>query len=120
MMKKTLVVGASEKPYRYSHKAIRLLRRHGHPVVAVGLREGRVEDVEIKKGSPEFENIHTITLYVGAVRQPQLYDYLLGLNPVRIIFNQGTENDEFAALAEKNNIEVVENCTLVMLSSGLF
>jgi predicted CoA-binding protein len=120
MTKRTLVVGASEKPYRYSNKAIRLLRRYDHPVVAIGLREGRVEDVEIKKGFPDFEEIHTVTLYVGPPRQPQFYDYILGLRPERIIFNPGTENDEFEELAAKNGIEVVENCTLVMLSSGLF
>jgi predicted CoA-binding protein len=120
MTKRTLVVGASEKPYRYSNKAIRLLRRYDHPVVAIGLREGRVEDVEIKKGFPDFEEIHTVTLYVGPPRQPQFYDYILGLRPERIIFNPGTENDEFEEMAAEKGIEVVENCTLVMLSSGLF
>ena len=120
MTKRTLVVGASEKPYRYSNKAIRLLRRYDHPVVAIGLREGKVEDVEIKKGFPDFEEIHTVTLYVGPPRQPQFYDYILGLRPERIIFNPGTENDEFEEMAAEKGIEVVENCTLVMLSSGLF
>ena len=120
MTKTTLVIGASEKPHRYSNKAIRLLRRFGHPVKAFGLRPGKVEDVEIETGFPGFKDIHTVTMYIGPARQPQFYDYILGLSPKRIIFNPGTENDEFEEKAEKKGIEVVENCTLVMLQSGLF
>ncbi len=120
MTKKTLVIGASEKPYRYSYKAIRLLRRYGYPVEAIGPRPGKVEDVIFKTGFPELENIHTVTLYIGPARQPQYYEYLLKLSPQRIIFNPGTENEEFEAMAREQGVEVVENCTLVMLSSGLF
>ena len=120
MTKTTLVIGASEKPHRYSNKAIRLFRRNGHLVKALGLRPGKVEDVEIETGFPDFDDIHTVTMYVGPARQPQFYDYILGLSPKRIIFNPGTENYEFEEMASKHEIEVVENCTLVMLQSGLF
>jgi len=118
--KKTLVIGASTKPERYSNQAIRLLRRYDHPVEAIGLRSGLVADIEFKTGFPELNQIHTITMYVGQSRQPQYYDYLLGLKPKRIIFNPGTENDEFSELLEEQGVEVVEHCTLVMLNSGLF
>ena len=118
--KKTLVIGASTKPERYSNQAIRLLRRYDHPVEAIGLRSGQVADIEFKTGFPELNQIHTITMYVGQSRQPQYYDYLLGLKPKRIIFNPGTENDEFSELLEEQGVEVVEHCTLVMLNSGLF
>ncbi|NOX86601.1 MAG: CoA-binding protein [Chlorobi bacterium] len=118
--KKTLVIGGSPKPDRYSNKAIRLLLKYGYPVVSTGAREAEVEGVKIQTGTPPFEDIHTVTLYVGPARQPQLYDYVISLKPKRIIFNPGTENDEFIELARKNNIETVENCTLVMLNSGLF
>ena len=97
-----------------------MLRKYGHEVRAIGLRSGKVEDVEIETGYPDYENIHTVTMYIGPARQPQYYDYVLRLQPERIIFNPGTENEEFERKAIKNGIEVVENCTLVMLSSGLF
>ncbi len=47
--KKTLVIGASENPERYSNKAIHMLRGHGHEVVAIGNREGQVDDVTFGK-----------------------------------------------------------------------
>ena len=118
--KKTLVIGASTNPQRYSHKAIKKLRNHSHPVEAIGLREGMVEDVLFKTGFPELKGIHTVTMYIGSKHQPQYYDYLLKLKPNRVIFNPGTENDELSHLLAGNNIEVIENCTLVMLGSGLY
>ena len=118
--KKTLVIGASLKPERYSNMAIRKLRRYGHTVVAIGLRKGIVEDVQIIKDRQQLADIHTVTLYLNPKRQEEYIDYILSLKPKRIIFNPGTENDKFIELAEKQGIEVVENCTLVMLGSGIF
>ncbi len=118
--KKTLVIGASLKPERYSNMAIRKLRKYDHPVVAIGLREGKVEDVEIIKGKSQLSDIHTVTVYLNPKRQEDYIDYILSLKPKRIIFNPGTENDKFIELAEKHGIEVVVNCTLVMLGSGIF
>ena len=118
--KLTVVIGASPKAERYSNKAVRLLRDYGIPVVAVGFRVGTIADVEIQIGRPELENVHTVALYVGPARQEILYDYILDLHPKRIIFNPGTENPEFMDIAENNGIEVVENCVLVMLRSGIY
>jgi hypothetical protein len=118
--KLTLVIGASEKPERFSNKAIRRLRRYGHAVEAIGLRPGEVDGVVFKTGFPELKGIDTVTLYVGPARQPQYYDYLLGLKPKRIVFNPGTENPEFYEKAKALGIEPVESCTLVMLDSDLF
>ncbi len=115
--KKTLVIGASENPARYSNRAIRQLRLHRHEVLALAKRAGKVEDVSINTEFPE-EAVHTVTMYVGPQNQSEYYDQVLALNPQRVIFNPGTENDEFALLLEKNNIEAVEACTLVMLSIG--
>ncbi|MBN2638647.1 MAG: CoA-binding protein [Bacteroidales bacterium] len=118
--KLTLVIGASEKPERFSNKAIRKLSNYGHEVKAIGLKEGSVSGVEFQIGFPELKGIHTVTLYVGPARQPAYYSYVLNLKPKRIIFNPGTENIEFMRLAEEQGIEVVPDCTLVMLDSGIF
>lgn len=120
MKKKTLVIGGSPNPERYSNKAIRKLLSYGHPVLSIGLRESEVESVEIITERPEFEGIHSVTMYIGPAKQSDYYDYILGLKPSRIIFNPGTENSEFESIAVKNGIEVVQNCTLVMLDYGLF
>lgn len=119
-MKKTLVIGASENTDRYSNKAIRMLLNQNHPVVALGMRTGSVEGVDILTGLPDFKELNTVTMYVGPANQPAYYDYILGLKPQRIIFNPGTENPEFETLATAAGIACVDACTLVMLSIGAF
>lgn len=118
MKKKTIVIGASENPERYSYKAIQMLKQHQHPVVAVGLRKGEVNGTLIHEDRPLEEDVNTVTMYVGPKNQPAYYDYILNLHPERIIFNPGAENADLENLAKENNIEVVYGCTLVMLSIG--
>lgn len=116
-MKKTLVLGASNNPARYSNMAIEKLVKYEHPVAAIGLRSGTVAGIEIITGKPALDDIHTVTMYISPKRQPQYYDYLLSLNPERIIFNPGTENPEFYKILDKNGVKVDPACTLVLLSS---
>lgn len=118
--KKTLVLGASANPSRYSNIAINRLSAYKHPVIAVGLREGKVGNVNIVTGRPEEQNIDTITLYLNLKNQRQYYDYILSLHPKRIIFNPGAENDELEELANQNGIKTMEACTLVMLGTGQY
>jgi hypothetical protein len=118
--KKTLVIGASPKPERYSNKAIRMLREYDHDVVALAKRTGQVDGVPIQTGFPEENDIHTVTMYLGANRQPEYYNPIIHLKPHRVIFNPGAENDELKEKLELAGIETVENCTLVMLRTGQF
>ena len=117
-MKKTLVIGASINPDRYAYKAIHSLVNSGHEVVAEGLRSGNVSGVEISTTKIQYEDIDTVTLYVGSQNQPAWYEYILSCQPKRVIFNPGTENSEFEEILTQNGVEVVEACTLVMLSIG--
>jgi predicted CoA-binding protein len=119
-MKKTLVLGASANPARYSNLAINRLVSHGQPVVAIGLKHGVVAGVEIETEKVPFEGIDTITLYLNAKRQQEYYDYIISLQPARVIFNPGTENPEFYQLLQKNKIEVEVACTLVMLGTNQY
>ena len=118
--KKTLVLGASPNPQRYSYLAINRLRSLNHPVVGIGKRRGKVSDVEIGTEQQPIEDVDTITLYLSAANQKQYYFYILYLRPKRIIFNPGAENDELYDLAEKNGIQAIEACTLVLLSTGQY
>ena len=120
MKKKTLVLGASTNPDRYSYMAVRKLKYANVPVVAVGLREGEISGIIIEKPYPKFEGIHTITLYIGPKNLPAYQDYILGLNPKRVIFNPGTESPEFAEILSGAGIEVVFACTLIMISNNLY
>ena len=119
-MKTTVVIGASENPERYSNRVTRMLHQQKIPVVAIGLKEGEIDGVKIQKGFPKIEEVDTITLYVGPAHQPQYYDYIIGLRPERIIFNPGTENSEFEEKVRRAGIEVLEACTLTMLTVGTY
>lgn len=118
--KKTLILGASDNPSRYSYLALQRLRKNGHPVVAIGKKYTKVADVNITKEKEPLTDIDTVTLYLNPAHQQEYYDYILSLHPKRIIFNPGAENDELAELAKKNNIKTMEACTLVLLSTGQF
>ena len=119
-MKKTLVLGASLKTDRYSNYAIHSLVETNHEVVGIGLKEGFVNRVKIFKGKPLVDGIHTVTLYLNAKRQIEYYDYIIALQPERVVFNPGTKNKELEGLLKKNNIFFEEACTLVLLSTGQY
>ena len=104
MQKKTLVLGASLKEARYSFKAINKLKENNIPVVALGLRKGKVAAIVV------------VTLYLNPKRQEAYYSYIINLQPKRVIFNPGTENTYFVKLLQENNIESEVACTLVLLS----
>lgn len=116
--KKTIVLGASANPSRYSYLAIKKLTAHQHPVVAIGKKKGAVGEVSIETDHLPVSDVDTITLYLNPTNQQQYYDYIFNLKPKRIIFNPGTENEYLIKKAKENNIETVVGCTLVMLSVG--
>lgn len=118
--KKTVVLGASDNPSRYSYLAANKLRAHGHAVVAIGRHAGKVSDVDIITEHPEIADVDTVTLYLNPTNQKPYYDYILSLKPKRVIFNPGTENDELEDMLTANGIKPVEACTLVMLSTGQY
>jgi predicted CoA-binding protein len=118
--KKTLVLGASENPSRYSYMAMNRLQAQKHPVIAVGRKDGEVAGMSISKSPVREEGIDTITLYLNPTHQKEYYDYILGLQPKRIIFNPGTENPELMKMARDKGIEPVVACTLVMLATGQY
>ncbi|WP_209405327.1 CoA-binding protein [Pseudozobellia sp. WGM2] len=119
-MKKTLVLGASLKQNRYSNLAVNRLVEHNIDTVAFGLKEGKIRDIQIKTNFDDFQNVHTITLYIGAKRQPEYIDKILQLKPKRVIFNPGTENPEFYKKLAENGIKAEVACTLVLLATGQY
>jgi len=122
MDKTTLVLGASPNPNRFAYKAIRSLQRRNIPIVAIGRRDVDLDDmIKIRRGKPvDIGRIHTVTLYMNSKFQEEYYDYILALNPKRLIFNPGTTNPVLAEMARKAGIEVIDDCLLVMLNTGKF
>ena len=118
--KKTLVMGASDNPFRYSYLAIQRLLSHDHPVVAIGRKQAIVSGISIETEKNNFDKVHTVTLYLNPTHQKEYYSYLLSLQPKRIIFNPGAENEELYDLAKENGILTENACTLVLLSTGQY
>lgn len=118
--KKTLVMGASDNPNRYSYLAVNKLRAFGHPVEAIGRKAVTVSDVQVSTAPLPLQDIDTVTMYLSPENQRPYYDYILGLHPKRIIFNPGAENEELAAKARAMGIHPQEACTLVLLSTGQY
>lgn len=119
-MKLTLVIGASENPERYSFKAIQSLIKHGHPVKALSLKPGNVSGVAFDTQKVLYQDIDTVSLYVGASNQVDYFEYIEQLKPKRVVFNPGTENPEFEDRLQKLGIEVERSCTLVLLATNQF
>ncbi len=122
MNKTTLVIGASENPERYSNMAMKMLKSYQHPVLAFGKRKGEVSNIKIENDMSLFKDIplDTVTLYVNPMNQVKLYQDIINLKPHRVIFNPGTENDEFQDMLKEKGIEFEEACTLVLLRTGQF
>lgn len=119
-LKKTLVLGASDNPERYSYLAVNRLREHGHPVLAIGSHKSTVAGIDIETQIKEKEKVDTVTMYLNPANQKGYYDEIISMKPKRIIFNPGSENPELEALAEAHGIKVMEACTLVLLGTGQY
>ena len=120
MNKKTVVIGASAKQDRYSNRAVRMLQKNNHEAIALGFENAMIENIAIETDWKNYENVDTVSIYLNPQRQKEYYKYILDLKPKRIIFNPGTENPELEQLAFDNNIQPLEACTLVLLTTGQY
>ncbi len=121
MEKTTLVLGASPKTERYSNRAVKTLKSHNIPVIAVGRREYDQDGLKILKVIPsEIGPVQTVSLYLSAENQKEYYDKILLLHPKRVIFNPGARNPEFEKILENKDVEVVTDCMLAMLACRQF
>ncbi len=116
-----IVLGASNKPDRFSYKAVDQLLQAGHtvfpvhPIIKEVLGQPVYTSLDLIK-----KPIDTITLYVAAQKSTSLMAAILTMNPRRLIFNPGAENPELEEAASDAGIQVIRACTLVMLSVGEF
>lgn len=115
-MKKTLIIGATHNKNRYAYKAAEKLISAGHLIVPFGIKKGTIFGKEIINKWEHFQEVDTVTLYVGPKRQNSYFEKILSIRPKRVIFNPGTENPEFQIILKKENIYFEEACTLVLLS----
>lgn len=118
------ILGASDKPERFAYRAQKKLIEYGHETFPVSLtgkdilgRKGFSSIDEIPSGESP---IHTVTVYLNPGHFSGIAGEILSAKPSRIIFNPGTESAEIAERFRQAGVEVVEDCTLVMLDTGTF
>ncbi|MBL7765821.1 MAG: CoA-binding protein [Chitinophagaceae bacterium] len=114
-----LLLGASPNPGRTSYFATRFLSNKGFNLFAIGNRKGRIDNVEVSDTTIPLEHVDTVTMFLNADRQKKYYDYIFSLNPMRIIFNPGTENPELEQMAKDRNIQVFTGCTIALMANGV-
>ncbi len=115
------VLGASPKEDRFSFKAVKMLTEHGHTAIPVHPAGHSVFNIPgVKTLDDVSDSIDTLTMYVNADISDKEVDRILRLNPRRVIFNPGSENAKLADQLRSAGIEVLEECTLVMLRTGQF
>jgi uncharacterized protein len=118
---RVVLVGASDKPERYAHLAMVMLREHGHEVVLVHPRLKVIDGLPVLADLADVSGpVATVTLYVGPAISTGLTEKLVTLRPKRLIFNPGTENPELEAALSAAAIPTEEACTLVLLRTGQF
>jgi len=115
------VLGASPKPDRYAYRAMEMLRQYGHHPIPVNPAFSEVLGETCYRSLADIaEPIETVTMYLGKQRSDPLIAEIVAAKPRRIIMNPGAENDALASKARDAGIEVVEDCTLVMLQTGSY
>ncbi|HEY3297846.1 MAG TPA: CoA-binding protein [Armatimonadota bacterium] len=115
------ILGASDKPDRFSYKALQSLKAHGFNPIPINPKKDAIDGVKCYVSLRDVkEPVDTLTLYVRAEISSKLTADILALKPRRVIMNPGTENDDLADACAKNDIQVIEGCTLVMLNTGQF
>jgi predicted CoA-binding protein len=115
------VLGASNKPERYSFQAVKLLAEKGHAVYPVHPALAAIDGIPAFRGLADIPvPIHTVTVYVGPEKSSALAAAILAARPQRVIFNPGAENPALAAHLQSAGIDVCNACTLVLLRTGQF
>jgi predicted CoA-binding protein len=115
------VVGASNKPDRYSYKAVMLLREKGHTPYPVHPHIQEIEGIPVHPSLLAVPAaIDAISVYLSPQNQRSIEADMLKSGARRVIFNPGAENQDLAERLAQAGIAVENACTLVLLKTGQF
>lgn len=121
MNKRTVVLGASNKQERYSYKALRMLREHGHDVIPIHPIQKEIEGVRVTASLRDVEgDVDTVTVYLSPETSVALADDIIRINPHRVILNPGAESPELEEKLRAACVPFEHACTLVLLASGQY
>ncbi|MDZ4722719.1 MAG: CoA-binding protein [candidate division Zixibacteria bacterium] len=115
------VLGASTKPGRISFLAMKMLKANGFLPIAVHPAGHDIDGMPgVRLLSDIQKTVDTVIVYINAQISSAEKENILALKPRRVIFNPGAENESLAETLISAGIEIVENCTLVLLKTNQF
>ena len=124
--KNVAILGASNKPDRYSHMALMRLQEYGYSVIPVNPAYSEIDGIPVR---PNLETVRdevgkdgldTLTIYLAPRIFEEMAGEIVSLKPRRVIFNPGTESTRLQEVLDKEGIPWQESCTLVLLGTGQF
>lgn len=119
--KNVAILGASNKPDRYSYMAFKMLVERGYKVFPVNPVLKLIDEIVVYPGLLDIqENIDIITIYMRPERWEHHIKEIIEKKPERVIFNPGTESLELEQSIRSAGIECIEACTLVLLRTRRF
>lgn len=122
--RKVIVIGASNKPERFSYKAIELLLENNFEVIPVHPVYKDICGIPVRRDLEKInqnDEIDTITLYINPHHLDQdLIQQIININPNRVILNPGTESDLLISKLAMHNINCIKACTLILLKTNQF
>lgn len=119
--RRVVVLGASQKPERYSNMAINRLMEAGHEVIPIHPALERIGELKVLPSLAEVEGeVDTLTIYLSPRLSSEMADAIAAVRPGRVIFNPGTENAPLEAELNSRGIPTLHACSLVLLSTGQF
>lgn len=118
---RVVILGASDKPDRYSYKAMKMLLEAGHDVVLVNRGYTEIEGLPVVADIGDVTGeVDTLTVYVRPDVSNLLIDKIIKLKPKRVIFNPSTDNARLQLALDEAEIDWQSACTLVLLRTGQY
>jgi predicted CoA-binding protein len=113
------IVGASNKPERYSHQALLRYQQRGYTVWPVHPAGGVIaglpvfRDLTALPGRPDI-----VCMYVNPTAGLAMLDQIVACQPQVLWLNPGADGEPLVSAARARGVKVVEACTLVVLGYG--
>jgi predicted CoA-binding protein len=113
------ILGASDKPERYSNMLIKRLRGKGHQVFPINPAFREIDGIPVYRSLAELPpGVDVLSVYMNASRTDAIADAILASGIPRVIFNPGAENPALAERLAAKGVQVEDACSLVLSGIG--
>lgn len=113
------ILGASDKPDRYSNMLVKRLASKGQELYPVNPALKSIDGIEVYRSLAELpKGIDVLTVYLNPRRSSALADAIIATGIPRVIFNPGAENEGLSDRLTDAGIRVEEACSLVLSGLG--